>query len=163
MPSVTSGAREGLVIASGVLLVTAIFAWRQWVERVRREEDLSEADQDHFRRKDWRRFFGTTILGLIGVGMVVGSLLDFRASKAAGQRFLAVWVGIAVLVCVSLVLAMIDWTATRDYALRHRRELAEVRRALFDEEVRLRDAARNETRGSNGASCDVDSGETTVG
>jgi hypothetical protein len=131
MPPATSGAKEGLILATGVLILSAIFAWRQWVERHRREPELSVADADYFARKDRRRFLGTAILALIGIGMVIGSLIDFRASKAAGRLFLAVWVGVSLLVCVSLVFAMIDWVANRDYALRHRRELAEARRALF--------------------------------
>jgi uncharacterized membrane protein (Fun14 family) len=135
MPPPTSGSREGLILATGVLILSSIFAWRQWVERVRREEELSVADREYFKRKDRRRFLGTSILALIGIGMAVGSLIDYRASKVAGQRFVAIWVGVAVLVCVSLVLAMIDWVANRDYALRHRRELAEARRALFEKSL----------------------------
>lgn len=151
MPAITSGAREGLVIATGVLLVSAVFAWRQWVERMNRASGLSEADRDYFRRKDRRRLLGTTILGVIGVGMFVGSLIDFRANKAAGQRFVVIWIGVALLVCISLILALIDWVATRDFAIRHRRELAEARRVLFDQELRLRSLGPHATGGPNGS------------
>lgn len=137
MPVPNSGAREGLAIAAGVLALSALLAWRQWRERQSRddEEDLSAEDALYFARRDYRRWVGTTILALIGAGMFGGSLLDPRANRIA---FLAIWLGVGGLVCVSLVLAMIDWSANRGYALRHRKLLIQERRAMIEEEIRRR-------------------------
>lgn len=154
MPAAPSGAREGIVIATGVLTLAVAFAWRQWVERRGREGDLGQADEDYFARKDRRRFAGTAILGLIGVGMIVGSLIDHRASKAAGQTFVWIWFGVVALVCISIVLALLDWLACRDYAVRHRDALLHERRVLLEEGLRRRPAVPDRRDGANGISGD---------
>ena len=142
-----SGSWEGLAIAAGVLALTVIFVWKQWVERRDRETNLSSDDARYYRRKDIRRFFGTSILGLIGIGMVAGSLLNPKTQKLP---FLWVWLGVGALVLLSILLAFLDWFANFLFAARHRRLLIEERLGLIEEEFRQRAA------GSNGH------GETTV-
>lgn len=150
MPAASTAARVGLPIAAGVLALAAVFAWRQWVERRTRQDDLSEEDRAYFARKDVRRLLGTTILVLIASGMFVGLSIDPGANRAAGQAFVWVWFGVAVLLCVSLVVALIDWTANLGYARRQRKGLIEARRAILEEEIRLRAAPRNGQAGPRG-------------
>ena len=145
MSSFSTGLMQGFILASLVAVLAGVFAYRQWVERSNRETDLSEADLDHFTRKDRRRLLGSAVLALIAVGMFVGLML---LSQARGNRLMArmsgyVWIGVCVLLCVSLILAMLDWVANRVYAVRHGRALAEERRAFFEEQIRQRSAARN--------------------
>lgn len=138
MAAVSSGIREGITIGSAVLVLAVGLAWRQRAERRGREGGLSEADQAYFAGKDRRRFLGTSLLVLIGVGMVVGCLIDARASRASRQAFVLVWSAVLGLVCVSVVLACLDWAANLRYAGRHRRELAAARLTMIEEELRLR-------------------------
>lgn len=133
-----SGSVEGLAIGAGVLVLSALFAWRGRVERSRRDDTLNEVDRSYFAHKDRRRAVGTALLSLIGAGMIAGSRIDYRASRAAGRWFLAVWLGVGVLLIASLVLAMADWVANRRYALRLRRALLEERRSLVADELRRR-------------------------
>jgi hypothetical protein len=139
---------EGLVLASAILVLAGAFAWRQWVERSRRADILSGADRDYYRHRDRRRVLGTTCLVLIASAMIAGSLIDYRASRTSARIFLAIWLGVAVLIGVSLILAMADWMANRAFALRHRRALLAERRALLDDELRRRSAPSN-GRGSS--------------
>ncbi len=148
MPDPRSGVKEGLVLAFVVMTLAAVFAWRQWVERSRRDENLSDEDRDYCLRRDRRRVLGTSCLLLLSAAMIAGCLIDHRASKATARVFLALWLAVALLIGVSLVLAMIDWSANRAFALRHRRALLAERRALLDDEIRRR-AAPSNGRGSS--------------
>jgi cobalamin biosynthesis protein CobD/CbiB len=139
MPT-SPGAREGLIMAAGVLVVTAVLAWRQWAERRSRDLDLSIEDERYYSRRDVRRLLGTTTLALIGFGMLVGSLIEPRKHPVA---FLSVWLVVGVLVLVSLALAMLDIFANQAYAQRHRRILIEERRTLLEEELRRHVAGQN--------------------
>ena len=135
------GAREGIAIAAGVLALSAIFAWRQWAERRARDEAMSEEDASYFHLRSSRRWAGTACLGLIGAGMLAGSLIE--PTKQNRWVFLGVWLAVSLLVLAALILAMLDWGANRRYALRLRKLLAEERRTILEEEVRRRIAARN--------------------
>ncbi len=150
MPA-ASGVREGLAIASGVLALAIILAWRQWVERRDRDPELSDIDHAYFARKDARRFWGTGLLVFVAAGMFRGLTMNWRANLAASQQFVWIWAGVLVLLCVLVVMAMIDWQANLAYARRHRREILEARRALIAEESRLRQTSPSPQPGfSNG-------------
>lgn len=149
MPAVSSGAREGIVIASGVLVLTAVFAWRQWAERRSRDEDLSADDLRYFSRRDVRRAIGNVILGVIGIGMIVGSLLNPRV-PAHQIPFLWVWLSIGVLALVLIVLALLDWSANLRYAARHRRLLIEERLKLIEDEYKKRTTSTSTNSNGNG-------------
>jgi len=151
MPAASSGMTEGLTITSGVLVLAIVFAWRQWVERRDRVPDLSDDDQRYFSSRDVRRSWGTGLLVLIAAGMFLGLSINPKANRAAGQQFVWVWVGVLVLLCVALVMALLDWQANLTYARRHRREILEARRALIEEEQRLRASTyQGEESRSNG-------------
>lgn len=131
-----SGVRIGLALAAGLLTLAYAFAWKQKADRqARAGEDLSSEDASYFARRDVRRTAGTIILALIGFGMLAGSMLHPRRQ---GMLFIGTWLAVGGLVCVSLVLALIDWGANRGFALRHRRMLIEERRALIEAELRRR-------------------------
>ena len=140
MSAMTSGAREGLVMAAGVLAVTAYFSWRQVAERGSRGENLSVEDAEYYARRDWRRLLGTSGLGLMGLGILVGSLIPPRAHPIA---FVCVWLGVGLLVVTSLILALFDIRANRRYADRHHRLLMEERRSLLQQELRHHLAGQN--------------------
>lgn len=127
-------------MAAGVLAVAAFFSWRQFVERSSRDDDLSGEDADYYARRDFRRLLGTSTLGLIGVGMLAGSLIAPRSHPIA---FVSVWLVVGLLVCVSLVLALIDMMANHRYAKRHLRLLLDERRSLVQEELRRHLAKQN--------------------
>ena len=140
MPATFSGSKEGLAIAAGVLALTMIFAWKQWGEWRDREADLSHDDTRYYRHKNIRRALGISILGWIGIGMIVGSLLDPKTEKLT---FLWVWLGVGVLVLLSILLAFLDWFANFSFAARHRRLLIEERLKLIEEEYRQKAARSN--------------------
>lgn len=151
MLAATNGVNEGLAIASGVFILAIVLAWRQWVERRDRETDLSEADQTYFTRKDVRRFWGIGLLVLIALGMVRGLTINPKANLATGQQFVWIWTGVLLLILIVLVLALLDWQANLSYARRHRREILEARKALIEDEIRLRAAeSRDGREGLNG-------------
>lgn len=140
MPPASPGAREGLAIAVGVLILTAIFLRKQWADRQDRADDLPAEDALYFARRDTRRWAGTAILGLIGIGMFFGSWLEPRVHRLG---FLATWIMVGGLVIVSLVLALIDWVANRAYAVRHIQQLAEERRRMLEAEIKRRKMGRD--------------------
>lgn len=147
MPAASSGVTEGLVLATGALALAAVFAWKQWAERTTRDEDLSGQDRVYFARKDRRRFVGTSILALISAGMFAGLWINPKAGLRHGQAFVWIWMSVGLLVCVALVLAFGDWRANLVYANRHRKALIEERRALAEEQERMRSSPAN---GQNG-------------
>jgi hypothetical protein len=146
MPAAFSGAREGLAIGLGVVALAGFFAWRQWVETRTRDNELSVDDARYFKHKDIRRSLGTSVLGLIGIGMIVGSLINPKIQK---MPFLWVWLIVGVLVLLSILLALVDWFANFAYAARHRRLLIEERLKLIENEYKNRAAAKNGHGGSS--------------
>lgn len=150
MTATSSGAREGMLLASTVTAIAITFAWRQWVERSSRSDDLPAEDADYFVRKDRRRVVGTGVLVVIAAGIFVGSWINPKASVQHGQTFVWIWMGVGLLVIVELVLAAIDWHANLGYAGRHRRALIEHRRRLAEEQRRISSTAPG--HGQNGVS-----------
>ncbi len=150
MPSAQTGTTVGLAIAAAVLALACFFLYRQWVEIRKRETDLTEADRVYFTRKDSRRLLGSILMMLVSVGMTAGVIVNPYRNRASGRLFGYIWLGVASLVCMLMVLAMIDWLANRDYALRHRRELINERKAILEAELRHRALARERRNGTNG-------------
>ncbi|HEV3163965.1 MAG TPA: hypothetical protein VGZ22_08020 [Isosphaeraceae bacterium] len=135
-----SAASTSLVIALFVIFAVAFLAWRQWRERQSRSPELSDADTDHFSRQDTRRLLGTIVLGLIAVGLVVGTRIPLNPppSRLIRRFFAGVWMAVILLLLVALVLAWLDIKATRLYARRHRHAIAEERRAFLEDAQRRR-------------------------
>ena len=68
-----------------------------------------------------------------------------RLGNRANPQFLAVWLGVFLLIFALLGLAMIDWLALRVFARRHRNQILRQRIEILQEENRLKKA-----RGGNG-------------
>jgi UDP-N-acetylmuramyl pentapeptide phosphotransferase/UDP-N-acetylglucosamine-1-phosphate transferase len=117
LPTATLG------LAAGIALIAVFLALRQWYEKRARGSDLSGADHTHFARQDVRRILGVAILLVIAAMFVVSSRLQPRVNGRPSLVFAELWVLVLALIVALLVLAMIDWAATRTYAKRHRRQL----------------------------------------
>lgn len=151
MPADHDGELPGLALSLVVLAAAAFMARRQWAERGRRSTTLGEDDARHFARQDIRRFLGTALMAILAAGIAFGSRLGPIRDRAEARFFARTWVAIAVLCAALLGLALADWLATHAYARRHRRALADERRALMEEEVRRRAVPRDGRPGSNGS------------
>jgi hypothetical protein len=135
-----------LVLSAGLVLVAlALLAWLRY-ERNHREAELSHEDTAHFSRQDTRRAAVAVILGILAVGIFVGSRVRPVAAGRVNPLFLQIWLSVSILVVVIVVLAMIDWLATRAYARRHFRQLAKERLDLLRDELRYQ--ARSDRNGA---------------
>jgi lysylphosphatidylglycerol synthetase-like protein (DUF2156 family) len=144
-----------LVLAVVVATVALLLGLLLWWDRRTREPDLTAHDQKHFYLQDLRRALGIVVLGLLAVGVYVGSRLPTFVAGAAStdhpararhpnHAFLAVWLGVFAFIVLLLGLAMIDWISTRRYAQRRRREIHRERIEI------LRDAIRDSHASGNG-------------
>lgn len=158
MRGAESLAPASLALALAVASVAVGLGLRLGWERRNRDPDLSEADRRHFLRQDIRRAVGVALLSLLALGVYVGSrvpeLIPVEGPRRSGPAvrpnllFLAVWLGIFASLVGAVVVALIDWSATREYARRHRREM-DRRRAEFVREA-LNQYGQDETGASNG-------------
>jgi hypothetical protein len=138
-------ATASLVLSSFVLLVAALLAWREWVDRRDRALELSPEDARHFGHQDRRRTLGILVLVALAVGLVVGSRIPHKLGNQTNPEFLGIWFGVFLLISLLLFLAMIDWLALRIFARRHRSQILRERIEILKEEARRRKAL-----GSNG-------------
>ena len=120
-----------LVLSSFVVLVMGLLAWRERTDRRSRSEELTPEDAQHFRSQDRRRTFGFFVLGLLAVGIVVGSRLPYKVDQRASRLFLAVWAVVFFLLFILLTLAMVDWFALRIFARRLRTRMNQERSAIL--------------------------------
>lgn len=125
--------------ASLVVIAIALAAWLLY-ERRHRETHLSRDDAVHFARQDARRAAVALILGILAVGIFVGSRVSPVADRRMNPYFAQIWLAVSALVFALLVLAMVDWSATRAYARRHFRELARERLDFLSGELGRRTA-----------------------
>jgi hypothetical protein len=151
-----STATASMALAMGVMVVAAALALRQRHERRHREADLSDDDARHFARQDWRRATVGVVMVLLALGVAFGSRLEPRLFGKANPWFLAIWLGIFLLLILLLWLAMLDWIATWIYARRHRRAMLRERLQFLRDEQRRRSYRGNGRGGHqdplNGAS-----------
>ena len=127
-------ATASLVLSSFVVLVAGLLGWREWVDRRDRAEELSPEDARHFGHQDTRRTLGLVVMVVLAVGLVVGSRVPIKVDNRTNPQFLAIWLGIFVLILFLLSLAMIDWLALRVFARRHRNEILRERIEILKEE-----------------------------
>ena len=98
---------------------------------LKRDPEPTPADDQHFRRQDQRRAFGSAVMFVLAVALVAGSRLPHLVAGRSNPPFLFVWLGVFLLVFVLLMLALIDLLATRRYARRHRHAMLRERLNLF--------------------------------
>lgn len=147
------GAHEALILALGLLALAGVLVYLRWAERRGRAGDLPAIEARHFARKDARRLAVAATLVLIAFGLVVGTRIDYRADRASGRLFGAVWLVVCGLVLLLLLLAFADWLASTEDARRRRRALIEEHRAMLADLARRYGSARGPEApdGGNGA------------
>jgi membrane protein implicated in regulation of membrane protease activity len=146
-PAAPEIATASLIMTSVVLLVAALLAWREWVDRRARDPDLSPEDYAHFAGQDARRSIGIVVLVLLAAGVAVGSRTPSRMGNQANPQFVGIWLGVFVLIFVALSLAMLDWVALRRYAKRQRGQILRERLEILREQARLKKSAGEEGNG----------------
>jgi hypothetical protein len=140
MQSAADLAWSSLMISLGIVLIAAFLGLRQWYEQQAREPDLSDLDRAYFTRQDLRRGWGVAVMLILAAGLSIGTRIAPRVDGHGNLTFVVFWMGEIGLLAVLIVLAGIDWFATRRYALRHRRSMARERVKM------LRDAIRDSAK-----------------
>ena len=141
-----------LVLSSFILLVAALLAWREWVDRRDRALELSPEDARHFGHQDTRRSLGLVVMVLLAVGLIVGSRVPHKLGNQTNSQFLAIWLAIFLLISLLLFLAMVDWLALRIFARRHRGQILRERIEILKEEARRRNRQGSDGNGHTNGS-----------
>jgi hypothetical protein len=123
MPTASDFPSASFALAVGLGLIALFLGLRQWYERRARELELSPEDLVHFARQDIRRRLGVGVMSVIAVLALAGSRVSSRAGEKVNVLFVLLWLAVMALIVVLLILAMADWSATRAYARRHRRQI----------------------------------------
>jgi uncharacterized membrane protein YbhN (UPF0104 family) len=123
--------RETLAAAAILLALSALFAAWLWFQRRGRDEPGSEEDVRYLAGHDRRRFLVAVILAAIGLAMMASTAINPRSGPSAARLWGWTWVGVLALAVSLLVLALVDWVATRAYARIRRLELIEEHRDLL--------------------------------
>jgi len=150
-PAADASEVVSLVLGGIVLLSAIILGWRHWREYRNRPHDLAPLDQRHFARQDFRRSLGTIVLLLLGLALVIGGRMSPRVNGQANLKFVQLWSGVAFLMVVLLILAMLDWFSTRLYARRHKHRLIQEGLKIVEAELRIKMAAPRANGTANGA------------
>jgi hypothetical protein len=123
MPAASDFPSASLALAVGLGLIALFLGLRQWYERRARELELSAEDLVHYSRQDVRRRLGVGVLSVIAVLVLAGSRTSPRVEAKPNLVFLVLWLVVLALIVLLLILALADWSATRSYARRHRRQI----------------------------------------
>lgn len=144
MPSPTDAVRETLVLSAFLFVTSAALAARQlsnWMKR----GDVEPSEADYYRRQDRRRALVSVVLGTIA------GLLAFSTSitipegvggKARLWTLTITFMAVLVLALGLIVLALLDWRASRLHVIRQGRALVEEHRALINEAIKLHRESR---------------------
>ena len=141
MPPAPDITTASLVLSSVVLIVAALLGWREWSDRRSREPGPAPEDRAHFVAQDARRSVGIVVLVLLALGIAIGSRTPIRLDHLANPLFVAIWLGVFVLIGMLLSLAMFDWIALRRYAHRQRSRILRERSEMLREHARLKNSA----------------------
>ncbi len=152
MPPDRRDAAIGLLLSAFVLFIATILAYRQWKERRRRDADLSGAEAAYYARQDVRRWLGVFVMAVLALGIAVGARIPHIVRGRTNPQFVQVWLGVFLLIFALLLLALLDWFATRHYAYRHRRAM------LQERDETLRDVMRPRPYPNNGRGSPEDDG-----
>jgi len=79
---------------------------------------------------------GVAVMLLIAVGISIGARIEYRVNGRANLTYVLVWLGVSGLLVVMIILAGLDWLATRLYARRLRRSMARERIKLLHDVIR---------------------------
>jgi len=123
-----------LALSIGIVAVAAGLLLWLWLQRRDRDTDLSPADARHFARQDVRRTLVAIVLLVLAFIIFFGSPMEAKVNGRANRVFVGLWLSAFALVFILLLLAMLDWLATRFYARRHIQQLARERLEILREE-----------------------------
>ncbi|MCA1686002.1 MAG: hypothetical protein LC745_08470 [Planctomycetia bacterium] len=133
----TSTAYYGSILAAGLAVVVVALLYWQRTERRGRGTTLSDEDRSHFDHQDIRRRVVAGVMSLLALGVYLGSRTPPHRDGRPNKPFFIIWLGVFALVLPLLILAMLDWLATRDYARRHRRVIVREGMEILRDEMRL--------------------------
>ena len=150
MPPDRRDAEIGMLLAAFVVFIAAVLAYRQWMDRRRRDVDLAGDEAVYHTRQDVRRWLGVFVMGLLAVGLVVGTRIPHIVRGRTNMLFVQTWLGVFLLIFALLLLALLDWFATRRYAHRHRRAMLRERDATLRDVMRPRSYPNNGRGGPGG-------------
>jgi uncharacterized membrane protein len=145
MPGATDFQEACRALALGVVMIAAFLGLRQWYERKGREESESADDADHYRRQDVRRAVGVGMMLALAAEVFFGSWVEPWVGGRGNPRFVVVWLVVLSLITLMLVLALVDWYATRTYGRRRRKALFREQIEELREELHRRAAERTES------------------
>ena len=135
-----------LVLSIAVASVAMLLWFWQRLERKSRGTVVEPEDVLHFRRQDLRRTIVAAIMGILAAGIFVGSRMETRVEGGPNLLFVETWIVIFCLILVLLLLAMIDWVATRRYAIRQRAAAIQEGLEILKAESRARAASEAAAR-----------------
>lgn len=153
MPLAQRTAAVSLALSIGIVAVAIVLLIWLWYERRERDTELSEHDARHFKRQDFRRALVALILLVLAFEVFVGSPMEPKVGGRKNYAFFVIWLSAFALIFGLLLLAMLDWLATRLYARRHLQQLARERLEIFREEQR-KDTPHDGSRNGAGAHLD---------
>jgi len=142
MPGATDFQEACRALALGVVMIAAFLGLRQWYERKGREEPGSADDAEHYRRQDVRRALGVGVMLALAAEVFFGSWVEPQIGGQGNPRFVIVWLVVLSLIILMLVLALVDWYATRSYGRRRRKALFREHIEELREEIHRRAAER---------------------
>ena len=142
----------GILLAACVLAVAAgLWLWHR-VDVRRPGLVLSDEDAEHFARQFVRRGAVAAVMSVLAGLIFVGSITNHRVNDRPNPVFIGVWLVVFALIGFLLVVAGIDWAATRRYARRQRSAIVREGMSLLREELKQRAAqrsGRNELEGGD--------------
>jgi small-conductance mechanosensitive channel len=147
MPFADDLASTSVMMSLGIALIAAFLGLHQWYERQAREPDLSDRDRHYFFRQDVRRGMGVAVMLILAAGLSIGARIAPRVNGRANLTFVEFWLGVIGLLVVLIILAGLDWLATRLYARRKRQSMARERIELLREAIREAAAMHSEPSG----------------
>ncbi len=122
-----------LITISLGLLVVHLRAWRE-----RDHGGLTDEDYAFFRWQYFRRFATSGLISVIGLCMLATVGIEDLAVVSV------LWLVVLSLVMGVLVLASLDWSASRHFVRRHLSEHSKLRQQLMEEAKEYKERTRRE-------------------
>ena len=132
----------GLILSIGVFGVGLVLAVWTWRDRGHHLSAVTEQDRRHFANQEIRRWVVSGTMVLLAVGVYAGTRIPHKLAGRPNLLFLQTWLWVILLVFVLLVLAAIDWFATRVYGNRQRKAMLREGIDILRDEYRARSALR---------------------